>query len=363
MQLRNLLRLVHVSLPVLAPNPARWVTLALVFSARIAAAAPLVITGDFPKTKEVSGAEIYDATRAQAAVEQGVNNYAFLVRRSPPQARWIGGAVFGRGINQTGAWSSTYAIGNGAGLILHDSPGVTVEEFYSEWSWDGIRPARNTSGDILIRRVWLKNIRDDAIEADHLGTWSKLRVEDSLIEDVYVLHSNRRGASATGPTPPHRVEYVGNFLSLGLHPMDLEKRAYPWSGSIPGNVSGQTFKTEANGRNLTLLFRHNVVKLARAPGAAKEVLNLLPANATLDPASGGNLLVWLGGSPPGLEMETIDGVLVPKEFKIDRRLWKVTDDLAAWTKARSGWLDTVWKHPQPTARESLLRGNPAAKHN
>ncbi len=306
-------------------------------------AATLVVEGEFPRTKEVRDAEHYDATRATAYVEQGVNNYAFLVRSSPPKAIWMGGRVYGRGVNQTGGWSSTYAIGNGAGLIVHESPGFTVEGFYSEWSWDGIRPARNTSGDIVVRKVWLRNIRDDGIESDHLGTWHRVRVEDSLIEDVYVIHSCRRGAGAAGPTPPHRLEYEGNLLSLGLHPMDLAKRAYPWSRPIPGNVSGQTFKTEGNGRNLTLLFRNNVVKIAEIQAAAKEVLNILPANAALDPRSGGNVLVWLGGSPHGLEMERIDGVLVPKDFRIDPRLWRVTDDPKAWSEARSRWLATVWE--------------------
>jgi hypothetical protein len=304
-------------------------------------AATVVIEGEFPKTKEVAGAELYDATKASASVEQGVNNYAFLVRKSPRNAKWIGGRVQGHGVNQTGGWRSTYSISNGAGLIFHESPGFTVEGFYSEWSWDGIRPARNTSGDILIKRVWLKNIRDDAIEADHLGTWDKLRVEYSLIEDVYVFHSNRRGANARGPTPAHRVEYVGNLMSLGLHPMDLDKRNYPWSAPIPGNVSGQTFKTEGNGRNMTLLFRNNMVKLTAIQAAAKEVLNILPSNARLDPASGGNVLVWLGGSPRMLEMETIDGVRVPKDFKIDRKLWKITDDPEVWNKARKEWITQV----------------------
>lgn len=318
-----------------------------VFSSAAGAEA-LSIEGDFPRTKEVRDAALYDATRATAQVEQGVNNYAFLVRSSPRNARWLGGRVSGRGVNRTGGWSSTYAIGNGAGLIFNESPDFTVEGFYSEWSWDGIRPARNSSGDIVIRQVWLKNIRDDGIESDHLGTWRSVRVENSLIEDVYVLHSCRRGASATGPTPPHRLEYEGNLLSLGLHPMDLAKRAYPWSRPIPGNVSGQTFKTEGNGRNLTLLFRNNVVKIAEIQAAAKDVLNILPANATLDPRSGGNLLVWLGGSPKGLEMEKINGVPVPKEFRIDPQLWQVTDDPKAWTDARSRWLATTWEKAEAT---------------
>jgi hypothetical protein len=125
--------------------------------------------------------------------------------------------------------------------------------------------------------------------------------------------------------------------------MDLAKRAYPWSRPIPGNVSGQTFKTEGNGRNMTLLFRNNVVKIAEIQAAAKEVLNIIPANATLDPQSGGNVLVWLGGSPRGLEMEQVSGVMVPKDFKIDPKLWTVTDDPGAWINARSRWIDTVWK--------------------
>jgi hypothetical protein len=175
-----------------------------------------------------------------------------------------------------------------------------------------------------------------------LGVWKKLRVEDSLIEDAYVFHSNRRGAGATGPTPPHRVEYVGNLLSLGRHPMDLQKRKYPWSAPIPGKVSGQTFKTEGNGRNMTLLFRNNVVRLTEVQAAAREVLNILPAHATLAPESGGNLLVWLGGSPPELAMERLDGVLVPKDFRIDPKLWTVTDDPAAWESAKNKWLANVW---------------------
>jgi hypothetical protein len=324
-------------------------TAGLPIPSNAAAATSLPIVGEFPRTKEVRDAEFYDATHAKAYVEQGVNNYAFLVRSSPAGAKWLGGRVYGRGINQTGGWSSTYAIGNGAGLIFNESPGFTVERFYSEWSWDGIRPARNSSGDIVIRTVWLKNIRDDGIESDHLGTWRSVRVENSLIEDVYVLHSCRRGANATGPTPPHRLEYEGNLLSLGLHPMDLAKRAYPWSRPIPGNVSGQTFKTEGNGRSLTLLFRNNVVKIAEIQASAKEVLNILPANATLDPQSGGNVLVWLGGNPKGLEMERISGVLVPRDFRIDPKLWRVTDDPSAWTNARGRWIDTVWNQGGATS--------------
>ena len=90
------------------------------------------------------------------------------------------------------------------------------------------------------------------------------------------------------------------------------------------------------------------MKLAKAQGAAQSVLNLLPLHATLDPQSGGNVLVWLGGSPPGLEMETIHGVRVPKDFKIDPRLWRVTDDPAAWSDARARWIATEWQAAEPT---------------
>ncbi len=337
-----------IPLAPLARRRSLQLTASLLIFPAVASAAAVVVEGEFPRTKEVRDAELYDATKATGHVEQGVNNYGFLVRSSPAKAKWVGGRVYGRGVNQTGGWSSTYAIGNGAGLIFNESPGFTVERFYSEWSWDGIRPARNSSGDIVIRQVWLKNIRDDAVESDHLGTWSCVRVENSLIEDVYVFHSCRRGASATGPTPYHRVEYEGNLLSLGLHPMDLAKRAYPWSRPIPGNVSGQTFKTEGNGRNMTLLFRNNVVKIAEIQAAAREVLNLLPANATLDPRSGGNVLVWLGGSPKELELETINGVRVPKDFKIDPRLWTVTDKPDVWTNARNGWIANAWEAAEKT---------------
>ena len=128
-------------------------------------------------------------------------------------------------------------------------------------------------------------------------------------------------------------------MSLGLHPMDLKKREFPWSGRIPGNVSGQAFKTEGNGANMTLLFKDNIVKLVQPPSVASEMLNFLPARAQLDPASGGNLFIWLGGSPAGLKMEIIDGVRVPAAFALDRKVWRVTDDPMAWTRARAAWIE------------------------
>lgn len=328
------------------------------------------INGTYLERQDVSGGTLYTASDALVYVQQGkesnmgygYNDYGFYVTSSPNNAEFRGGTVIGHGDNHTVPWGALYDQANGAAIILKNSQNCTITRMYGEYVWDGIRPSSGCNGTMVtISKNWLNGWRDDGVEAenainDGLGT---LRIVNNLMEDGFVFLSTRD--SSLSSRSAHRVEVENNRISLGEHPMDDTRFEYPWVGTVPMDVSGQVFKTVSDGSGMTLLFKNNILRLDSAPATKLSNLNLLPSGATIDPASGGNVFVWLGGSPTGLTMETIDGVAVPEAFEIDPNIWTVTDDVSQWNASRTTWLNDVWYNGSPPNPMPTDFGDPYAE--
>jgi hypothetical protein len=86
-------------------------------------------------------------------------------------------------------------------------------------------------------------------------------------------------------------------------------------------------------------------RMDRLPKSAKSTHRMVPSNATLDPASGGNVFVWTGGTPANVEMVTVDGVRVPATLGLHELtgIFTVTDDPRVWDDAVARWIAEVWE--------------------
>lgn len=314
-------------------------------SAAVASAATRVITGHHEcEQVRVRGAEIYDARGSSVRVEQGTClNTGYRVMNSPDPALWLGGSVLGTNDHSGLSWDVVHDRGNGAGLLVQNSSRMTVRGVFIDRPWDGIRPAAGVS-HLTVVDSWLRDVGDDAIEADHRRDLDTLTIRNSLLQDVHTAISSRRGGRSASPTPAVTWRILDSLISLGLHKDTRAKRKYPWA---PGELgSGQLFKTEGLGRNTEILIRNTIVMMRQAPKSARRTLRIIPDEAELDPASGGNVLVWLGGDRvDGLDMVTVDGVRVPEAFGLHEltNVFSVTDDPQVWDAARARWLAAVWR--------------------
>lgn len=322
-------------------------------------AATLTIDGTHLEQQNIEGYLNYKAPDGTVYVQQGkpneygygYNSYGFNVKSSPSGAEFRKGTIVGHGDNHTMGWDELYGQSNGAGVLLKNSQNATVTRVYTEYVWDGIRVSTGCTGtEFIITKNWLTNSRDDAIEAENAitGGLELMTISNNLIEGSFVFLSTRDTSICERAS--HTVHVKDNVLSLGLLPMDDAKFEEDWTGTVPMNVSGQFFKTVENGQGMTLLFKNNTVLLEALPATKEAHVNILPENATIDAGSTGNLFVWLGGTPPtftATDMETIDGVSVPKILDVDPAVWDVSDDIQDWIDAREAWIDDVWYSGSP----------------
>jgi hypothetical protein len=334
-----------------------WIMLlGFLLSAPSAYAETMTLSGDRGfGTVEVSGADLYLADPSFVVnVEQTRQNanIGVIVRQSPPNAAWRGGTVVGMGVNRTESWDAIYrrlpGPGNGACLIFQNSPGFVVEGLRCDWTWDGVRPERGNSAWTL-RKAWVSNARDDGVENDQC---LDLRVEHSLIEEVFVGYSARPGQS--GVPCPHKLEVVGSMISLGRHYDDREKAIRPWSNIQNGKVmqSGALWKVRDGGEGMRLLLKDSIVELDHTPGVWASEMSVVPEKAKVLPDSGNNTLVWLGANDlPGLTYETVDGCKVPKEFKVSKSgIFRVkcgAEGRELWAQAKAALLAGINPPPPP----------------
>jgi hypothetical protein len=274
---------------------------------------------------EISGSKDMNFGGTQVNVRQDMTqaNTGIRITKSPANAVLRGGFVSGTGLNRTASWDHLYhgvVPGNGACLIVSQSPSFTVEHFKGEWCWDGFRPDEGTTNWTL-RDSWMANNRDDGgVENDRCYDG---KILNSYFQDVHTLYSSRRGS---GGDCPHRLEVVGNVVSLGRHLEDREKRCQPWSGCKNNTTmqSGKLWKVAGPGTGMQVLLKDNVIRMDHPPGVDKRELTLLPEGWTLLPGSGNNTVVWADTQErPGLVYGTIDGCRIPTEFRIDPKIYRV----------------------------------------
>ena len=329
---------------------------ALLASTGAALAQTEVITGDLGFDRQVlQGAELYDATGATVLVEQGRNNTGYNVVRSPSRAMFLGGRTLGQGANRTMTWAPLYNRGNGGCIRIENSPEFTVRRHYGEFCWDPIKVASG-SNNWTVEESWIRHARDDAIEADHHGAHNGM-VRRSLLEGVHTFLSVTPGKGQPIASRA-RVEFHDNVMSLGCglddgRPCEDRDKRLKFGWSRPRG-SGQALKLAGCGDFVDVLFRNNVVAMGAelVDGEWVELgINTAGANlrffqcAHVDPASTGNTFYWLGGCTfRGLEMTTLHGACVPKQFALDPDIWTAaSNDRDAWLAEVARWRATVWE--------------------
>lgn len=127
-----------------------------------------------------------DATGAVwslANMGPAINRYPLVLERGQ-DVHLLGGRIAGE-VSLTMDWRDAYV--NSAAVLLRDPIAVRVDGTVISGVWDGIRiagPDIDTASDaFLIENVWMRNVRDDAVENDD-GLGGTLR--DSLFDGVFV---------------------------------------------------------------------------------------------------------------------------------------------------------------------------------
>lgn len=112
-----------------------------------------------------------------------------------------GGEIWGE-ISQTAEWGTIYNH-MATGFRVSDSANVTIRNVRIDGTWDGIRfipddslnVANGSSNGWLVEDVYMRNIRDDAIENDFAQTGT---LRDSLLDGVFSAFGTVNDQSAHG---------------------------------------------------------------------------------------------------------------------------------------------------------------------
>ena len=145
---------------------------------------------NFTVANSRNGAPVPDMT---CEVGQLPTNPYPVVLRNCPGVRFVGGRFDGE-VPMTSGWRETYC--NSAALLLRDGSSTPlVEEIRVRRAWDGVRFAEGCD-DFTLRSSWLSDIRDDAVENDHLKSGT---IEDCLFDGCFSgISIDPGGRSGTG---------------------------------------------------------------------------------------------------------------------------------------------------------------------
>ena len=130
-----------------------------------------------------------------------------------------GGEIWGE-VSQTAEWASIYNH-FATGFRVSNSADTTIRNFHIDGTWDGIRfipddslkVANGTSNGWLVEDVYMRNIRDDAIENDFAQTGT---LRDSLLDGVFSAFGTVNDQSAHGTlTVDDSIIVMKNYLKDG----------------------------------------------------------------------------------------------------------------------------------------------------
>jgi len=222
-----------------------------------------------------------------------------------------GGLVQGR-VPQAADWTATYC--NSAAIIFKQAPDSVLDGIRIAGAWDGIRASRG-SARLIIRNVWLSDVRDDAYENDNR---LPARLENSLIDGTLVGMSVKPG-SKTLSRGAGEIVIAGSLIRL----KEYLYRAQRKFGS-PVKISEHSGPIKM----------HNSVIAVDYSGGTTWNDYWRRTWATLSNDSSGNSLLWLSDRPipAGLPMP-------PRGFKFLRG----AAAREAWVRARANWINC---HPE-----------------
>lgn len=261
----------------------------------------------------------------------------------------LGGRVLGVGANRTLPWRDLYDLGNGGAIRWEGSSDITILKNYNEYTWDPYKP-RGPRG--RIRRCWIRECRDDAIEHDAVNSFADptLWVEENFFDYGHTFLSITPGQGAA-QNKPVTVHWTGNVMSLGHHlddgrPAETRDKRLQYAWAEPINGSGQPFKVRGmsggGGAGITLNFNNNAVMFKYGMNTAKSNIRLFQDMQVMGSA---NRFYYLGDFK-GLTPIDFMGARIPAEFEIHKHpeLWShVSNDPDEWEAEIANWKTAVWQ--------------------
>ena len=238
-----------------------------------------------------------------------VNSYPLNIF-SAAQVSIVGGVINGS-VPQQSDWNSSYC--NSAAVNFKNSPNGAVDGIRIARAWDGVRIGPN-SDNFRLTNAWLSNIRDDAIENDHLFSG---HIEDSLIDGTLQGISLRPNAKSTIGASTGIVVIEGSLIRLHEYPY----KGRPSSGSL----------AKADARSPRLRIANSVVAID-SPNDRRWAGSWAVMAPKMEASN--NLLLWLSDSemPPGLPVSDAGF-----------RLLKGAEARSAWAAAKRNWVNC---HPK-----------------
>jgi hypothetical protein len=254
---------------------------------------------------------------------RGTNPYPIQIRRDD-HVVILGGLVLGS-VPQASDWRDTYC--NSAAVILKNAASAELDGMRIVGAWDGVR-ASEGSPDLIIRNVWMSDLRDDAFENDYL---LPARIENSLLDGVFVAISMKPGKDFRARTRG-LVAVTGSLVRL---------REYAYKGQSKfGALSKNSEKSP--GLQLT----NSVIAVDFAGGSTWNAY-WRHTWSTLSPRSSGNQFLWLSDLP------------IPQSFPMPPASFQVRTGQAAkriWARSKLDWINC---HPALDRRKSDPVSRPA----
>lgn len=254
-----------------------------------------------------------------------VNRYPLLIEQQDRTA--VVGGLFLSRVPQSSEWRVTYC--NSSAITFEGAPNGIVDGVRIAGAWDAIRAGRG-SPDLLIANSWISNVRDDAVENDHLQAAT---IRDTLIDGAFQgISVKPRKSSIVGDASDQLMTLSGVLLRL----REYTYKEGPKSGAL----------TKSDQRSPRSRVVNSVVAVDFAGGQSYPQFWARSWAKLTD--SSNNLFLWLSDAP------IPDFVpLPPPSFRVLRG--QAARD--AWSRAKSNWINC---HPNLARLPSDPRSNPNA---
>lgn len=197
---------------------------------------------------------------------------------------WHSGKVYG-GFSLDTSWKTTHPT---AGIQIHDGTfRPVIEDAYVDQIGDGIKirlgektGQAGIAEPFTVRRVWLRDIRDDCIESD----WQAGAViEDSLLDGCYVAFATRKRPSAS-TNGSNNIWEIRNTLVY------LHDQIGVYKGQSPGH--GMFFKWDETSPKWEMY--NSILRVDSEVSQSSNQFNF-QLDKLIDCQN--NILVWLGDGP------------------------------------------------------------------
>lgn len=231
---------------------------------------------------------------------------------SQDRAILVGGLFVSR-VPWSAEWRASYC--NSAVMFFRDSPNGIVDGVRITGAWDAIRASRGAP-NLTVTNSWISNVRDDALENDHL---QPATISDTLIDGAF------QGISVK-PSDDSPVGDASNVL-VTLSGVLIRLPALPYKDRNP---FGALAKSDA--RSPRLLVRNSVVAVDSAGSDTFTRYWQTGWSKLVDPSN--NLFLWLSDTP------------VPADLPLPAAGFRVLKGPAAreaWKRAKRNWIDC---HPK-----------------